>query len=439
MSARTPSDAPSSGLRGRVSRATQTKTVRDTGWTMMTEMAGMLSQFLTLVLIGRAFDTSTYGVFASTVAFMHIISPFTTVGMGYVLVQRVAGERGDPNDESGRAWTTVVLGGLAGTAFVVATSAIIVPGVPLQVVLALALGELIFTQITYTGKFCAQAMERAANGAQVVATVWGVRLIAAFIYVGFVPRPTLIGWAYFHLGASALGAVLTIIALKRMLHLSPRVALARAKDVRTGLAYSLTIGASYLKNDIDKTLLLTFRKDAAAGIYNLAYRVIAPLYVPVRALADSTFGRFFREGQHSAEETYKLARRTTLIGAGITFAGGVAVMLCAPLLPHILGQKWHDAVLVTRWLAFVPTLVSMQMYAFNALIGLGRRRACLGINMGSALLNVVMNLALIPRYDWRGATAATIVAEGASVIALWTVLHRETTLHAQTREHLRSV
>ena len=158
-------DDPATDVRGRLRRLTTTKMFRDTSWTMLTEVAGMASQLITLVLIGRAFDKETYGIFAGTVAFMNVISPFTTVGMGYVLVQRIAGERGDPDIESGRAWTTVVLGGLVGVGFVLATCSLIVPQVPIRVLLALALGELVFSQITYTGRFCAQALDRPALSA----------------------------------------------------------------------------------------------------------------------------------------------------------------------------------------------------------------------------------------------------------------------------------
>lgn len=420
---------PPHGLRGRLQRVTSTKLFRDTGWTMMTELAGMASQLITLVLIGRAFDKAMYGVFAGTVAFMNVISPFTTVGMGYVLVRRVAGEGGDPDVEAGRAWTTVVLGGLVGLVFVLATGWLIVPQVPIRVLVALALGELVFTQITYTGRFCAQALERPANGAQVVAAVWAIRLIAAIVYLTVTPRPTLAGWSYFHMSASLLGAVLTVVALNRVLKLSPRPGLARVKDIRSGLAFSLTIGASYLKNDADKTLLLSFDKTEAAGLYSLAYRVITPLYVPVRALADSTFARFFRNGQQSPSETYKLARRTTAVGGGLTLAGGLVIVACAPLLPWLLGDKWQPAVLATQWLAFVPFLVALQMYAFNALIGLGRQKACLFVTVGASLLNISLNLALIPRFDWKGSAAATIVSEVLSVIALWVLLRREAHRH----------
>ena len=429
---------PETEVQGRLHRLTTTKMFRDTSWTMLTEVAGMVSQLITLVLIGRAFDKETYGIFAGTVAFMNVISPFTTVGMGYVLVQRIAGERGDPDIESGRAWTTVVLGGLVGVSFVLATCSLIVPQVSIRVLLALALGELVFSQITYTGRFCAQALDRPANGAQVVATVWALRLLAAIVYLIATPDPTLAGWSYFHMPASFVGAMLTVFALNRVLHLRPRVGLARAHDIRRGLGFSLTIGASYLKNDADKTLLLTFAKPEAAGLYSLAYRVITPLYVPVRALADSTFARFFREGNQSATDTYRLARRTTFIGGGLTLAGGIATMACAPLLPWLLGEKWEPAVVATQWLAFVPFLVALQMYAFNALIGLGRQKECLFVTVGASVLNIGLNLVLIPRYTWKGSTAATITAEMISIAALWVLLRRE--VHrAPSGEHLRTI
>ena len=105
------------------------------------------------------------------------------------------------------------------------------------------------------------------------------------------------------------------------------------------------------------------------------------------------------------------------------------IVVCAPLLPWLLGDKWQPAVLATQWLAFVPFLVALQMYAFNALIGLGRQKACLFVTVGASLLNISLNLALIPRFDWKGSAAATIVSEVLSVIALWLLLRREAHRH----------
>ena len=79
------------------------------------------------------------------------------------------------------------------------------------------------------------------------------------------------------------------------------------------------------------------------------------------------------------------------------------------------------------------------MYAFNALIGLGRQRTCLIITVSGSLLNIALNLLLIPRYSWKGSTAATITAEAMSVVALWWLLRREVAEIAPAREHLRSL
>lgn len=55
---------------------------------------------------------------------------------------------------------------------------------------------------------------------------------------------------------------------------------------------------------------------------------------------------------------------------------------------------------VTQLLAFVPVLSAMQMYAFNARMGLERRQACVS------------------------ATVATAAAEVFSVITRWALLRR---------------
>jgi O-antigen/teichoic acid export membrane protein len=352
--------------------------------------------------------------------------------MGYVVMQRVAGQHQDPGLEAGRAWTTTAVGGVLGTLVVLATSHVLLPDVPLEVVTLIAIGELIFTQITFTGRFCAQAVDRPATGAQVVATVWAMRLAAAIAFVVGVPNPTLRLWAVFHAAISFAGAVATVVVLRRVLGWEPHTVLARREDVKPGFGYSLTIGAGYLKNDADKTLLLTFKQTTAAGIYNVAYRVINPLYIPIRALADSTFARFFREGNRSAADATKLAKRMTAVGAAITFVGGLAVFVSAPILPFILGDSFRGSITVARWLAFVPFLVSFQMYSFNALIGLGRQRPCVVVTIATSLLNIVLNLLLIPHHSWRGATAATIVSEVIAAVSLWVILLRITASEART-------
>ena len=418
----TTTDRPPKG--GRLRAATAHKVVRDTGWTMLTELAGMAGQLGTLVLIGRAFSKEAYGLFAGTVAFMSVLSPFTTIGMGYVLVHAVAGRGADPDVETGRAFTMVALGGLLGTAAVLAVGHLVVPGVPPAVLVALGLGELVFSQITYTGRFCAQALDRPADGARVVATVWLLRLLVAVVYLVAAPRPTLTGWATCHALASLLGTVLTVLACRHLLSVQTRVALADRATVREGLGYSLSIGAIYLKNDADKTMLLSFHQTEAAGLYGLASRVTTPLFAPVRALADSTFSRFFRDGARSADAAYRLATRTTIAGVLLTGAGGLVIAAAAPALPLLLGEKWSSAVPVTQLLAFVPMLSAMQMYAFNALMGLGRRQACVSVTVLASMLNIGLNVALIPRYHWRGATVATAAAEVFSVITLWVLLRR---------------
>lgn len=72
-------------------------------------------------------------------------------------------------------------------------------------------------------------------------------------------------------------------------------------------------------------------------------------------------------------------------------------------------------------------------------MGLGRQRSCLLVTVSASVINIALNLALIPHFDWRGSTIATFAAELVSVIALWTLLWREVHLHAPTREHLQTI
>ena len=100
----------------------------------------------------------------------------------------------------------------------------------------------------------------------------------------------------------------------------------------------------------------------------------------------------------------------------------VALLLGAPLVPHILGHQYADITEALRWLALLPVLKTLHYFIADALTGAGHQGTRTLIQIGVAAFNVLINLWLIPAYGWRGAAWSSIASDGLLALTLMVVV-----------------
>ena len=144
---------------------------------------------------------------------------------------------------------------------------------------------------------------------------------------------------------------------------------ALVEDAREGCFFSMSTSAQTIYNDIDKTMLAHLSSLSATGVYGAAYRIIDTSLTPVRALVSAAYPQFFRLGAGGLDATYGYAKR--LIRKAVIFGGldFVALMVLAPLLPHILGPKYAAVAPAVRWLALIPVMRCVHWFLADALSG----------------------------------------------------------------------
>jgi O-antigen/teichoic acid export membrane protein len=91
----------------------------------------------------------------------------------------------------------------------------------------------------------------------------------------------------------------------------------------------------------------------------------------------------------------------------------------APILPHILGSKYDAVVPAVRWLAPIPFLRCLHSFLADALSGAGLQRTRMSIQVLVASINIGLNLAVLPRYSWRGAAWTSVGCDGLLVVVFW--------------------
>src|SRR4029077_16217129 len=182
-------------------------------------------------------------------------------------------------------------------------------------------------------------------------------------------------------------------------------------EMREGFYFSASMSAQTIYNDIDKTMLARLGTLEAAGIYGAAYRLIDVTFVPIQSLLAAAYPNFFRTGVAGISATLGYARRLVWGALAYSIAACVAILLCAGIVPIILGQEYNATAEALRWLSLLPVLKVLHYFLSDSLTGAGYQGVRTCIQAGVALFNVLINLWIIPAYSWRGAAWSSIASD----------------------------
>ena len=197
----------------------------------------------------------------------------------------------------------------------------------------------------------------------------------------------------------------------------------RRRHVRSVLLYALQIGASNVQTDGDKFVLNAAHHPADAGRYGAASRIMQFALLPLVALISATHVSFLR-GRADASGQMHRAIRSSLAAIAYGVPAALALFLIAPLAPLVLTRDFSETTRMLQWLAPLVILRGQSTFPMNGLMGLGRNDLRVKLYVVNAMLSVLLYAALIPRYSWRGALAASFVTELSLSVSGWVALYR---------------
>jgi O-antigen/teichoic acid export membrane protein len=298
----------------------------------------------------------------------------------------------------------------------------------MPVIALLSVSDLIFVKFLDMGAWAFQSVERLSGNAQLNVLVSLTRLFGIAGLALAVSHPSVMAWSAVYLAGSVLAAVLAIAWVTFSLG-KPKLALHRIRgEGAEGFYFSVSLSAQTIYNDIDKTMVARLATLEAAGVYAAAYRLIDVAFIPVRALLSAAYPGFFRNGKDGIGATVRYSRRLLARIVPYSLFAFVALLLGAPLVPHILGRQYADITEAVRWLALLPVLKTLHSFLADALTGADHQGTRTLTQIGVAAFNVLINLWLIPAYGWRGAAWSSIASDGLLALSLLLIvayLHRK--------------
>jgi len=397
--------------------------LRDTTHLSIGQGVRLVIQAAYFVLIARSLGPDAYGAFVTVVAMAALLGPFSGLGSPNLFIKNVRSGKRDAATCWGNGILTTVISGIALSALGAAMSWVLGLKTPPFGTFIVCISDLVLVKVIDLAAFGFTALDRMTQTSiqSVVVSLLRLGGIATLIMVAH--PVTLDRWAVVYLLTSLLG---TAYAVAKGCQLWGRPATdlqALREDVTEGVFFSIAGSAATVYNDIDKIMLSRLANLAATGVYGAAYRVIDVTMTPVRSLAAAAYPRFFRKGVGGMAATYpyalSLIAKTTLYG----LLASAGLWLLAPALPQVLGSSYEAVVPAVRWLALIPLLRCIHSFLADALSGAGLQPVRTSIQASVAVINIVANLLVLPRYSWRGAAWTSVGCDGLLVVVFWFTAH----------------
>lgn len=376
-------------------------------------------RMLTFVLLGISLGPGQLGRYVAVLGMTQLLYPVSRWGIAHLMVRAIS--RGAPFDQTwAKTVSANVVGGLIGSGVAVVVGGILFDVGALSILL-IGLAQLVGLGLQQAGGMAAAAHGRAEVGLAVngANTVLRVGAVVLFWTLG---ERTVDVWVWYLLASSLTGAVATQLVVARFLGGRLRLVFPDRVELALGAPFVLVDSANTAQADIDKVVLGGYGLDVDNGVYAAAYRVADLANLPLGALVRASYSEFFRRGSATLAEAVRYARKLTLVATGYGLVIGCALWFTAPLLGVIMGDEFDESVTALRWIAFIPLLRAGQYFPANVLSGVDRQWQRARIMSSTALLNLGLNLVLVPRHGWRGAAVSTFVAEAVYMLLLWTAV-----------------
>ncbi len=391
-------------------------------FTILILIARILSRILALVAviaIGNALGAARFGQMQTAVTYTALVGAITDVGFTALYVREGARE---PQQLS-RYFNNVASIKL----FLVAISLPILAAclwfAGIESLLLPAFALLVLSGYSLLLRSTLYALQRLnfeiAEIVPETAVILGMALIGSHIHAG----TGFFLWAYAASSGFATAYFIAVLLSKRILtphwHLEP--ALFR-RWIVAGIPLAITYLLTTVYFKLDVPILQHYRSYSEVGWYTFAYRPFeALLFIPatLRTVVFPVLSIYYRNAPNRVlASADKLFKGLAIMGWPIT----VGLFLLGPRFIDLLTTQYPQSGAALRILALAVVFMFVDNTFPAILNAIDRQKLYAYVALSGLVVNFGLNMILIPRFGYLGASWATVVTEMALVLTGWLTL-----------------
>ena len=387
------------------------KIVSNTGWLLADKILQMGLALFVGIWVARYLGPRQFGVLNYATSFVGMFSPFVGMGFNSIVVRDIATDPSQKNETLGSTFALNIFGGVLTLVLSVGLISLLEPNEHLTRALVGIIAVATLFQAFDTIDFWFQSQ---LQSKQVVLSRRTAYVLICAVRVALIQmQAPLIAFAWARLAEVVLIAVGLVLVYRTSGNRlqSWRFSFQRAKDLlKEGFPLILSGFAIYIYAKIDQIMLGTFLTDKSQlGFYSAAVRIAEMFdFLPV-ILAVSVLPKFSQMKSQGIDYTKKMQIYFDIM-IFLWLIVAIPISLLSPMIVSLLYGK-----------SYAPTAIILSLYIwgqFSCNLGMARNSFLtienklyysLYISIFGAVINVVLNLFLIPRYKAVGATISTII------------------------------
>lgn len=184
------------------------------------------------------------------------------------------------------------------------------------------------------------------------------------------------------------------------------------KQLKDGLYLFIgTIGVNFYKNN-SVIILGLLTNNIIVGYFSIAKKIIDILNQIAVLISQVLFPYISKIINQDIEKSLRLLKK---IGAGIftytSFIGIIFLIFPGLIIKIVTGNSYYESILSLKIMAFVPLFIGANVPAVQILLSKGFYKQYSAIILKGALLDIIINLSLVPFLSYIGSCISTIVVE----------------------------
>ncbi len=401
---------------------------KNAGVLLFSKIISRLLAFFYIMYTARYLGAKGFGILSFALAFTGIFGVFTDLGLEQLTIREVARNKSLAGKYLSNVSFMKVI--LVAVTFGIIALVINLLGYPAQttkVVYIITL-SVIFSAFTHLFNSIFQAFERMeyVSFGQIIESVLMFSGVILSIRCGF----NVIGFASLFLITSLIVLGYGFVVLRWRF---AKLALAGKgidwsfwkPTIKEALPFGLSLIFVTVYFWVDTVMLSLMKGSDMVGWYNAAYRLIFGLMLIPSVFVAAIFpviSRHYKTAKALLKIEYEIVFRYLFAAALFIFAFGL--LFAKEIITVIYGVAYLPSVIALQVLIWVIPIIFLTFLFGNFLAAVDHQKVVTMVAGANAGLNVILNLLLIPKYGYVGASVATVLTETLGLILMGMYISR---------------
>ena len=385
----------------------------NTGWMFFGQMFGLCLSFFIGVWVIRYLGPENYGVLSYALAFAGIFSFIAGLGVDNILNRELVKFPEKRDELMGTAFRLKLIGGFIAFAITVISVFVINPSTLIKFLVMIYSFTFIFQSLNIVSTFFQSRVEAKKNvRAQVLSSSLTsiLKIIMILSGLGVI-------WIMITYTLDSLWLVIILLISYRRSSLKFRKWKFSGETARQILSSSwlmmLTTASVLVYMKIDQVIIRQLLDERAVGLYSAAIKLSEIWYFIPGIICVSLFPAIINSKKTDQKLYYSRLKRLYMLVLVLSLIIAIIVSaLAKPIVYLLFGIDYIESISVLRIYAWSTIGFFLGMVSSYYLLAENYMKIYFFSSFFVAVLNIVLNILLIPRFGINGAAIATVVSYG---------------------------